>query len=100
MITKGDHHSSKISVRGPPNSAGLIQIRSVRQSHSSLDSFKGLVFLYFRLKSSCSFALRFMLLAQRMHNHLMWLLRSPLARALYIVFFDLKPLIEDSNLQI
>ena len=29
----------------------------------------------------------------------MWLLRSPLARAPYVVVFDLKPLIEDGNLQ-
>ena len=26
--------------------------------------------------------------------------RSPLARALYVIFFDLKPLIEDDNLQV
>ena len=48
--------------------------------------FKGLVSLYFRLKSTCSFASRFMLLT----------LRSPLARALYVVFFDMKSLIEDA----
>ena len=41
-----------------------------------------------------------MLLTQIMHNYLTWLLRSPLARAPYVVLFDLKPLIEDSNLQV
>ena len=30
----------------------------------------------------------------------MWLLRSPLARALYVPLFDLKPLIEGGNLQV
>ena len=35
-----------------------------------------------------------------MHNFLTWLLCSQLARAPYIVLFDLKPLIEDSNLQV
>ena len=35
-----------------------------------------------------------------MHNYLTRLLRTPLARASYIVLFDLKPLIEDSNLQV
>ena len=29
------------SVTGPPNSAGLVQIRTVRQSHSSLASLRG-----------------------------------------------------------
>ena len=43
--------------------------------------FKRLVLLYFRLKSACSLALRFMLLTQVMHNYLMWLLHSLLARA-------------------
>ena len=41
-----------------------------------------------------------MLLTQIMHNYLTWLLRSPLARAPYVVLFDLKPLIEDGNLQV
>ena len=59
---------------------------------------KGLVLLYFWLKSACSFALRFMLLTQITHNYLMWLLHSPLARAPYVVLFDLKLLIEDGNL--
>ena len=35
-----------------------------------------------------------------MHNYLTWLLRSPLARAPYVVLFNLKLLIEDSNLQV
>ena len=62
--------------------------------------FKGLVLLYFRVKSACSFALCFMLLKQIMHNYLRWLLHSLLAKAPYIALFDLKPLIEDSNLQV
>ena len=33
-------------------------------------------------------------------SDLTWLLRCPLARAPYIVLFDLKPLIEDGNLQV
>ena len=35
-----------------------------------------------------------------MHKHLTWLLRSPPARAPYVVLFHLKPLIEDGNLQV
>ena len=35
--------------------------------------------------------MRFMLLMQIMHNYLMWLLHSLLARAPYVVLFDLKP---------
>ena len=35
-----------------------------------------------------------------MHNFLTWLLRSRLARALYVILFYLKPLIEDANLQV
>ena len=62
--------------------------------------FKGVVLLYFRLKSAFSFGLRFMLMTQIMHNYLTWLLRSPLAKAPYVVLFDLKPLIEDGNLQV
>ena len=62
--------------------------------------FKGLVSLYFRLKSACSFALCFMLLTQIMHDYLTLLLRSSLARALYVVLFDLKPLIGDVNLKV
>ena len=51
--------------------------------------FKWLVSLYPGLKSTCSFALCFMLLT----------LRSLLARALYVVFLIcMKPLIEDGNL--
>ena len=75
------------------------KIRSSVTFQSSF--FKGLVSLYFRLKSACSFASRFMLLTQIMHNYqnLTWLLRSPLARA-PSVLFDLKPLIEDGNLQV
>ena len=54
-------------------------------------------FAVFRVKSVCSYALRFMLLT---HNYLSWLLRYPLPRAPYVVLFDLKPLIEDGNLQV
>ena len=74
------------------------KIRSSVTFRSSF--FKGLVSLYFRQKSACSFALRFMLLTQIMHNYLTWLLRSPLARAPYVVLLDLKPLIKDGNLQV
>ena len=35
-----------------------------------------------------------------MHNYLTWLLRSPLAKAPYVAFFDPKQLIEDGNLQV
>ena len=86
------------SVRGPPNSAGLVQDQFV--SHIPVYFFKGLVSLYFRVKSACSFALCFMLLKQIMHNYLRWLLHSPLAKAPYVALFDLKPLIEDGNLQV
>ena len=41
-----------------------------------------------------------MLLIQIMHNYLMWLLRSLLARAPYVVVFDLKSLIKDGNLHV
>ena len=68
------------NARGPPNSAGLVRIRCVRQSHSSQDFFKGLVSLYFRLKSACSFALRFMLLAQIMRKLHNYLARVPVRR--------------------
>ena len=83
---------------GPPMCSN--KIRSSVTFQSSF--FKGLVSLYFRLKSACSFASRFMLLTQIMHNYqnLTRLLRSPLARAPSVVLFDLKPLIEDGNLQV
>ena len=80
---------------GPPvylNSAGLVQIKSVHQSHSSLTSS-----LYFRLKSACVFCFAF---CTADTNYLTWLLHSPLARSPYIVLFDLKPLIKDGNLQL
>ena len=61
--------------------------------------FKGLVLLYFRLKSACSFALRFMLLMQILNAQLSYVATAQSAsRALYVVLFDLKPLIEDGNL--
>ena len=81
------------SVRGPPNSSNKIRLSVTFQS----SFFKGLVSMYFRLKSACCFALRFMLLTQIMRNYLTWLLRSPLARAPYVVLFDPKPLIEDGS---
>ena len=73
---------------GPPNSTGLVQIGIC--SSVTFQS-KGLVSLYFRLKSACSFASLFMLLIQIMHNYqnLTWLLHSLLARSPYIVLFDL-----------
>ena len=74
------------------NSAGLVQITSVHQSHSSLVSS-----LYFRLKSACIFCFVFFTADA---NYLTWLLHSPLARSPHIVLFDLKPLIEDGNLQL
>ena len=37
---------------------------------------------------------------RKLHNYLTWLLRSPLARAPYVVLFDLKQLIENSILQV
>ena len=43
--------------------------------------FKGLVSLYFRVRSACSFVLCCMLVKQIMHNYLTCLLRSLLARA-------------------
>ena len=58
--------------------------------------FKGLVSLYFRVKSACTFALFYAAEA----NNLTWLLRSPLAKAPYVALFDLKLLIEDGNLQV
>ena len=81
--------------KGPPNSAGLVQDPFI--SHIQSRFIKGLVSLYFQVKSACSFTLHFMLL---MPKNLMWLLRSLLARALYVILFDLKLLIEDGNLQI
>ena len=54
--------------------------------------FQGLVSLYFRLKSAC-----FAFYAAGA-NYAQLLLRSPLARAPYVVLFDLKPLIEDGSL--
>jgi len=38
------------------------------------------------------------MLQTQMHNYLTLLLCSPLARASYVVLFNLKPLIEDGNL--
>ena len=74
------------------NSAGVVQIKSVHQPHSSLVSS-----LYFRLKSACTFCFVFFTADA---NYLTWLLHSPLARSPHIVLFDLKPLIKDGNLQL
>ena len=93
-----------LSVRGPPNSVRLVQIRSSSSVTFQFSFFKVFVSLYFRLKPTCFIASRFMLLRQTsgpMHNnYLMWLLHSSSARAPYVVLFDLKPLIEDGNLQV
>ena len=90
----------------PPNSAHAPkQCRTCSDKFRSSVAFqssflKGLALLYFRLKSACSFALRFTLLTQIMDKNLTWQLRSTLARASYVVLFDLKPLTEDGNLQV
>ena len=87
------------SVRGPPNSARLVQIRSSSSVTFQSSFFKGFVSLYFRLKSAYFFCFGFYAAgatSDSMHNYL----RSPLARALYIILFNLKPLIEDGNLQV
>ena len=52
------------SVKGPPNSAGLVQIRSGMSVTFQSSFFKGLVSLCFQLNSACSFALCFILLIQ------------------------------------
>ena len=58
-------------------------LNKIRSSVTFQSSFlKG---LYFRLKSACSFSLRFMLLPQIMHNYLAWLLHSTLAGAPYVI---------------
>ena len=86
--------------KGAPNSARLIQIRFGSSVTFQSSFFKGFVSLYFQLKSACFFASSVMLLTQTMHNYLMWLLCSVLARAPHIVFFNLKLLIKDGNLQV
>ena len=84
---------------GPPNSAGLVWIRCMRSSVTFQSSFfKGLVSPYFSTEVSLLFCFAFY--AADRNNYLTWLLCSPLVSALYIVLFDLKPLIEDSNLQV
>ena len=58
---------------GPQCKGGPKQCRTCSNKICSSVTFqsKGLVSLYFRLKSACSFALRFsMLLTQIMHNYL------------------------------
>ena len=83
--------------KGAPKQCGLVEIRSGLSVTFQSSFFKGFIFLYFQL------LLCFMFYAadanfRLMHHHLTWLLCSPLARAPYVVLFDLKPLIEDSNL--
>ena len=77
----------------------LFKIRSSVTFQSSF--FKGLVLLYFRVKSACSFTLHFMLLTHK-NAPLSYVATaqstSPLARAPYVGLFDLKLLIEDGNL--
>ena len=103
----GIRHSGNDSLDhpGPQCKGAPKQFRTcsnkIRSSVTFKSSFcKGLVLLYFRPKSACSFALHFMLLMQIMHNYLAWLLRRLLARTPYVVLSDLKPLIEDGNLQV
>ena len=86
-------------IRGPLNSARLIQIRSgssVTFQYSvrfTVFSTEVSLFSFFALYAAdTNFRL--------MHNYLTWLLRSPLARAPYIVLFDLKSPNEDGNLQV
>ena len=91
------------SVRAPPDSARLAQIRSVRQS-LSIASLKGWFrsnSLYF-LSTEVSLLFCFAFYAADANNAQLSYaaLRTPLARALYVVLFDLKPLIEDGNLQV
>ena len=64
----------------------FVQIRSVHQSLSSLASLRGWFHCLF---DEFSLLFCFMLLTQIMHNYVTWLLRSPLARALYIILFNL-----------
>ena len=84
------------SVRGPPNSAGLVLVRSVCQSHSSLACLRDWFCCIFDWSQPAFLPALF---TQIMHSYLTWLLHSPLARTPYIVLFILKPLIEDGNLQ-
>ena len=88
------------SVRGPPNSARQVQIRSGLSVTFQSSFFKGFVSLYFRLKSTCFTFYVADANVRLMHNNLTWLLCSLLARAPYIVLFNLKPLNEDGNLQV
>ena len=92
MPSTGGGNRGSLSQAPSVNSAGLVQITSVHQSHSSLVSS-----LYFRLKSACIFCFVFFTADA---NYLTWLLHSPLARSPHIVLLDLKPLIEDGNLQL
>ena len=86
-------------VRGLPNTAGLVQIRSFCQSRSSLAVSRCLFRCIFDWNQP-AFLLRILCYWRKLHNYLTWLLRSPQARAPYIVLFDLKQLIEDSILQV
>ena len=88
-ITSHPDHEYRMNV------GGHVQIRSVRQSHSNLAS--GVGFAVFSTEDSLLFCFAFYAANT---NNLTWLLRSPLARAPYVVLFDLKPLIEDGNLQV
>ena len=68
---------------------------------SKIQGTLAFVSLYFRLKLACSFASYFMQLMRTSINaHLSYVATVQSASwALYIVLYDLKPLIEDSNLQ-
>ena len=83
------------------NSARLIQIRSGSSVTFQSSLFKRLVSLQlFLTEVGLLVCFTFYANFRSMHNYLMWLLHSLLSRAPYVVLFDLKPLIEDGNLQV
>ena len=83
---------------GRPNSAGLVQIRSARQSHSSLAFLRG----WFRrsvFSNEVSLLFCFAFYAADANNAQLSYVATAQS-APYVVLFDLKPLIEDGNLQV
>ena len=71
---------------GPPNSARLIQIRSGSSVTFQYSFFEGLVLLYFRLKSSCSFC--FMLYTADTYFRLMQFASKGPARTSYFSIWN------------
>ena len=71
----------------------------VGQSHSSLASSRSSFCCIFKWSHAACFLLCILCCRRKHHNYHTWLLPSPLARAPYIVLFNLKPLIKDGNLQ-